>query len=127
MNRNKLKIASPGSVAFNFDRMGVVRVNADSVSDDDELLLTAVEVGAEECDRDANNDEFYRIVTEQASLNSARKALIDAGYKVESALLEMVPKSMVDVSDEDADLNFKAVELLESLDDVDGVYYNMAT
>lgn len=121
-----MKIASPGSVAFNFDRMGVVLINSESVSDDDELLLTAVEAGAHECEKESPDAESYHIIVEPSALNSTRKALTDAGYEISSAQLEMVPKTMVDVSENDAKHNTKVIELLEDLDDVDGVYANMS-
>lgn len=124
VNKSKMKIASPGSVAFNFDRMGVVRVTADSVADADELLLAAIDLGAEECDVDENDDTIYRIVTEAAALNTTRKGLEEAGYTIDFAQLEMIPKTWVSLSEEDMEKNMSGVEKLEALDDVDGVFMN---
>jgi len=124
INKSKLKIASPGSVAFNFDRMGVVRVEADSVTDPDELLLNAIDAGAEECELDEEDDSMYKILTDPSTMNATRKALEEAGYKVDIARLEMIPKTTVELSDRDMDMNMKGIDLLEALDDVDGVFMN---
>lgn len=121
-----MKLASPGSVAFNFDRKGVLRITGESVNDADALFEAAIEAGAEECDPDPNDDDFYRIITAQSDLAAARNSLTDNGYNVDSAVLEMVPKATVDISDEDAELNLKAMELLEEIDDVDAVFSNMS-
>ena len=124
INKSKMKVASPGSVAFNFDRMGVIRVKNESVQDADELLMAAIELGAEECDPDEADESVYRILTNPSSMNAATTGLSEAGYDVDLAQLEMVPKSWVSVSDEDMELNVKGVDALEALEDVDGVYMN---
>lgn len=124
INKSKLKIASPGSVTFNFERMGVVRVEADSVADPDELFLSAIDAGAEECELDAGDDALYRILTEPGVITSTQKALEAAGYKVDLARVEMVAKNTVQVSEADMLLNQKGIDMIEALEDVDGVFTN---
>lgn len=124
INKSKMKIASPGSVAFNFDRMGVVRVLRESVADADELLMAAIDAGAEECEPDANDNEQYRVLTAPAALNTAGRALKEAGYSINIAQLEMVPKTTVSISRGDMELNLKGIDMLQALEDVDGVYMN---
>eukprot|EP00177_Eucheuma_denticulatum_P008075 GFKZ01014711.1.p1 GENE.GFKZ01014711.1~~GFKZ01014711.1.p1 ORF type:complete len:282 (-),score=43.36 GFKZ01014711.1:25-750(-) len=124
VNKSKMKIASPGSVAYNFQRKGVVRVLNEGVADADELLLAAIDGGAEECEEDANDDGVYRIVTDPAALNALRGTLQTAGYTVDMSQVEMVPKSIVTVSDADMDRNLDAIDMLNALEDVDGVYTN---
>lgn len=124
--RNNMKLASPGSVAFNFDRKGVIRVNTESVTNEDEFFEVAIEAGAEECDPDSTDSDFYRIITAQSDLSIARKSLTENGYNVDSAVLEMVPKLTVDVSEEDAERNLRGMDLLEDIDDVDAVFSNMS-
>lgn len=127
LNKSKLKIASPGSVAFNFDRKGVIQVIADSVDDSDELLLAAIDAGAEECELDSIDDSLYRIITHPADLTPARKALEAIGYSIDIAQLEMIPKTYVTVSEDDMEGNLSGIEILQSLEDVDGVYMNATT
>jgi YebC/PmpR family DNA-binding regulatory protein len=126
VNKQNMKIGSPGSVAFNFERMGVVRILADNIPDTDALLMAALDAEADECELDPFDDEQYRISVAMDGLQRVRKSLAGAGYKIESAVLEMIPKSLTEVTDSDAELNFAAIELLEDLDDVDAVATNMA-
>jgi transcriptional/translational regulatory protein YebC/TACO1 len=126
VNKAGMKIGSPGSVAFNFDRLGVCRVLGENIEDADELLMAAIDAGAEECELDPLDDRVYRIITAMDSLQNTRDALKAAGIKIESAELEMVPKTLADVSDCDADLNLAAIDKLEGCDDVDAVFCNMS-
>jgi transcriptional/translational regulatory protein YebC/TACO1 len=121
-----MKIGSPGSVAFNFERKGVIRIGSSSVADPDELLLAASEAGAEECEIDPFNPEQFLISTKVEDLQAARVSLADAGYTIEIFQLEMLPKTTTDLSEHDFDLNFRAMEQLEDLDDVDSVFSNIA-
>jgi transcriptional/translational regulatory protein YebC/TACO1 len=121
-----MKIGSPGSVAFNFERKGVIRIGSSSVADPDELLLAASEAGAEECEIDPFNPEQFLISTKVEDLHAARVSLADAGYTIEIFQLEMLPKTTTDLSEHDFDLNFRAMEQLEDLDDVDSVFSNIA-
>lgn len=127
VNKNKMKIASPGSVAFNFDRRGVVRVEAEHVDDEDSLLTAAMEGGADECEQDPADESVFRVITQPSGLADARRAVQDAGYSIVSAQIEMVPKTLVSIEGDDAERNLRGIELLEELDDVDAVYCNMAT
>lgn len=124
INKNKIKVASPGSVAFNFDRKGVIRIPAESVEDEDQLLMDAGDAGAEECELDPADDATYRVTTDPSDLNYMQKKLGEAGYDVQLSQIEMVPKSTIEVSDDDMDSNLTAAEALQSLEDVDGVYMN---
>ncbi|HSX38793.1 MAG TPA: YebC/PmpR family DNA-binding transcriptional regulator [Chlamydiales bacterium] len=114
-------IATPGAVSYNFERKGVMRV-PQSLMPEDELFLLASESGAEDF---ALEDEVYVITTSVESFYQVKEAIENKGVKCEEAELAMVPKSFVEVSDEDADSNISLIEWLENLDDVDAVYHNM--
>ena len=114
-------VATPGAVAYNFDRKGVIRAPKAQMKEDD-LFLLATENGAEDF---ASDEENYIITTSIEAFVKVKDAVEAAGCKCEEAGLEMVPKSWVEVSDENADLNIALIEWLENLDDVDAVYHNM--
>lgn len=124
INKSKFKIASPGSVAFNFDRMGLIHIPEDCVEDADELLMTAVDLGAEECELDSEDNSRYRIVTLMSSLNETRKALVKANYKIQMAHLVMIPKTWVQPEEKDMEKNLRGIEMLQAVEDVDDVYIN---
>lgn len=115
-------VASPGSVAFNFDRKGVIEVSKEEMEEDD-LFLLATDAGAEDFSAE---EEGYMVVTPVEALFQVKEAIEEAGGKVGEASLQMIPKVTVDVDDETGDANQKLIDWLEDLDDVDAVFHNMA-
>lgn len=114
-------IATPGAVAYNFDRKGVIRMPKSSMQEDDLFLLVS-ESGAEDLTAE---DDLYVVTTPPDVFYKVKEAIEKAGGKCEEAELAMVPKNWVEVSDEHADSNIALIEWLENLDDVDAVYHNM--
>lgn len=120
-NKKGGTIASPGAVAFNFDRKGVIHVSKTQAVED-ALFLTATDAGAEDFEA---VDDLYIITTAPEHLFQVKEALDKAGIKTESAELEMIPKLYVECSPEDHKANLELIEWIENLDDVDAVYHNM--
>ena len=114
-------IATPGAVAYNFDRKGVIRI-AKTAAPEDDLFLLVSESGADDFTAE---DDMYVITTPVEGFLKVKEAVEKAGLKCEEAELAMVPKALVEVSDSDADANIALIEWLEGLDDVDAVYHNM--
>jgi len=103
-------LASSGAVAWMFDTKGVLQVPAEGV-DEDELMMSALEGGAEDM---LNEGEYFEIITAATDLNTANEAVIEAGYTVEVAQIQHIPNNFTDVSSEDLP---KVVALMELLDD----------
>lgn len=120
-NKRGGTIASPGAVAFNFDRKGVIQVPKKDVKED-ELFMTATEAGAQ--DFDSEGDMFV-ITTDPGDLYTVKEAIEKQGFKCGECSLEMIPKTYVDCSAEDAQANLALIDWLEELEDVDVVYHNM--
>lgn len=114
-------IATPGAVAYNFDRKGRLLVSKNQMGEED-LFLLATELGADDF---STTEDFYTILTSVENFLEIKDALGKRGLKFEEDGLAMIPKTLVEVSDEDADLNITLIEWLENLDDVDAVYHNM--
>jgi YebC/PmpR family DNA-binding regulatory protein len=112
-------LGEPGSVAYLFDKRGVVVVDATRYSEDD--LLPAIEAGALDIVQD---DDVLEIVTEPADLAAVRAALQEAGVDVETAELIQRPKTLVTLDAEQAPKLLRLVEALEDSDDVDAVHAN---
>src|SRR3954467_3653108 len=98
-------LGEPGSVAYLFDKKGLVVVDAQRYSEDD--LLVAVEAGAEDI---AIDDDVFEVITDPSDFMAVRGALEDAGIEIETAEIQQRPKSVVPV---DADV---ATELMRPLD-----------
>lgn len=110
--KNGGQIADAGSVAFQFTRKGVVRVEATG----EEALLTVLDAGAE--DAVEEGDEII-VYTEQKDLGRVRGALGETGLKVIEANLEYVPNNTIEISD--SEVIEKIMKLLDALDDLDDV------
>ncbi len=110
-------IAEGGSVAFQFERKGVIIVKASG----EDVLLEVLEAGA----IDANEEEEVIVAfTEPKELHNVRKRLNDAGLETESAELSYQPKSTVEI-DEEASIKLeKIIDVLEDLQDVVNVSHN---
>jgi YebC/PmpR family DNA-binding regulatory protein len=120
-SKHEGSLGGSGSVAWLFERRGLVLVGADGV-DEDELTLAAAEGGAEDVSLDGSS---YQVTSEPEELSSVRQALEAAGFTVESAELTMVPKTTVELDDEAAAKKvLRLVDSLEESDDVQDVYSN---
>lgn len=114
-------VANPGSVAFNFDRKGVIQISKKHAVEE-ELFMAATEAGAEDFEA---ADEMYVITTDPMNLYNVKEAITKLGFKCDEASLEMIPKTMVDCDLETAKANLALIEWLEGLEDADAVYHNM--
>jgi YebC/PmpR family DNA-binding regulatory protein len=113
-------MADPGSVAYLFNRKGVVLVEPGPAGEDD-VLAAVLDAGAEEV-----NDlgETYEVVSEAADLPAVRAACEQAGLAVESADVSWLPSASVPLDDETGRRVLRLVEALEDLDDVANVWSN---
>jgi len=119
--KNDGNLGGSGAVAWLFERHGVVVVEAQGV-DEDELMLAAAEGGADDVELDGST---FEITCAPESLASVREAVDAAGFTVESAELTMIPKTTVEVTDEnDAKKVLRLIDQLEENDDVQDVYAN---
>jgi YebC/PmpR family DNA-binding regulatory protein len=120
-NKKGGTIATPGAVAFNFDRKGVIQVLKKNAVED-ELFLIATEAGAEDFDV---ADDLYIITTPSDQLFQVKDKLDEKGIVSEEAELQMIPKVYVECDPEAQKSNLELIDYLEALDDVDVVYHNM--
>ncbi len=114
-------VATPGAVSYNFDRKGQFVIPKIACPEDD-LFLLVTDAGADDF---AVTDEQYKVTCSIENYAKVKEALDKQGIKCEESGLVMIPRTLVEVSDEDADSNIALIEWLENLDDVDAVYHNM--
>ncbi len=112
-------LGEPGSVAYLFDKQGVIVVDGERYSEDD--LIVAIDAGAEDIVLD---DDVYEVITEPGQLTGVRDALAAAGIEIESADVTQRPKSRVPLSEDDAAKLMKLIDALEESDDVGAVHAN---
>ena len=118
--KNDGNLGESGSVAWLFERKGVILVPGEV--DEDELMLAAADAGAEDVEAEESS---YRITTAPENLHAVREALESAGVAIESAESTMVPKTSVEIEDETvARKVVRMMDELEENDDVQDVYSN---
>lgn len=120
-NKKGGSIASPGSVAFNFDRKGVLQLGKDQ-GDEDSLFMQATDAGADDFDV---TDEGFIVVTPSEMLYEVKEKLEANGIAIQEASLEMIPKTTVECDGSAKEANQGLIDFLENLDDVDAVFHNM--
>ena len=119
--RNGGQMGSEGSVAWMFDRKGVIEVKGKNI-DEDELMTLGLDSGMSDMEA---NDEGFTLYCEPSDLDTLQKALEDAKYVVENAEVSMIAKTPVEVSDPDSARKvLRLVDALEEHDDVQNVYSN---
>src|SRR5713101_5513089 len=85
-SRNGGSFAEPGAVSWQFERKGIV--NVDKSVDEDEIVLAAAEAGADDVE---DGGDAWQVTTPPTDLHAVRSAIEEAGYKVASADLTMIP------------------------------------
>jgi YebC/PmpR family DNA-binding regulatory protein len=114
-------LGATGAVAWQFERLGVVVVAADG-ADEEELLLAAADAGADDVQPDGST---FQVTSPPEVLSAVREAVEQAGFTIESAELQLVPKTTVSIDDEaKARQVMRLVDALEENDDVQDVYAN---
>jgi YebC/PmpR family DNA-binding regulatory protein len=109
-----------GSVAWMFDKKGVITLPKEGKSEDD-IMEIILDAGAE----DLQTEEDYFIVQSTVeAFEKVRKALIDKKLTIENASLQWIAKNYIGVKGEDAEKVAKLLESIEDCDDVQNVYSN---
>jgi len=119
-SRNGGNLAESGAVSWNFEHKGIMNVLKGNFSEDD-FMNVILEAGADDM-----NDEgdYYEVKTSLEGFEAVRKAIEAAGYKIESASLQYVPKTTTRVEGKDAEHVINLIKVMEDNDDVQNVYTN---
>lgn len=105
-------IAEKGAVAFQFDRKGVIRLQATG----DDVMLQALEAGAEDVQEEGVESIVYTAATDLAKV---RDTLKHQGAEITEAELTYVPNTTIVITDKDT--AGKIMRLMDALDDLDDV------
>jgi len=108
-----------GSVAFLFDRKGLISFSTDN--DFDQIFEIALEAGAEDV---KDEGDVYEVITDPGSFIEVRDAMAEDGLVWETAEISMLPQTQVQLSGKPAETMLKLMDALEDNDDVQNVYAN---
>jgi YebC/PmpR family DNA-binding regulatory protein len=110
-----------GSVSFMFKRKGVIAVAKSDIEEDD-LMMYALDAGAE--DILTEDEEVFEVLTVPGDLQAVRTSLEEAGVKILSAEVDMIPDVEATPTEEQQVTLLKMIDKLEEHDDVQNVYHN---
>ena len=116
-------IGTQGCVSYMFDEKGQILIDKEECDmDADELMMVALDAGADDF---VEEEDSYEVTTDPADCEEVRKALDEAGVKMVSAEVSMIPQTYVSLTDETDLKNInKILDLLDDDDDVQEVYHN---
>jgi len=119
LSKNGGSLAESGSVAWLFERKGVIEIPAEKISDMDEFMLLAIDAGAE----DIEEGDPVLVYTAPESMTALRDELAKNGFEGEARMIYK-PKNSVKVTGSEAEKVLKLVDALEENDDVQEVFGN---
>jgi YebC/PmpR family DNA-binding regulatory protein len=119
-DRHGGSLGEPGSVAWQFEKRGVVLLDGGRYGEED--LLAAIDAGAEDVSEDG---DLLKVTAEPSSLAAVRATLEESGVEIQAAELAMEPKTLVEVGGEtEARALMRLMEALDEHDDVEAVHAN---
>ena len=118
----KGQLGGSGSVAWDFDHVGLIEASSDSEADPE---LAAIEAGAQDFDEADEGNTLF--ITEPTDLDLVSRALPDQGFTVNSAKLGYRPKNPVtSLTPEQLEEVEAFLEAIDNHDDVQNVYVGLA-
>jgi YebC/PmpR family DNA-binding regulatory protein len=120
-DKNGGNLGATGCVSWMFDKKGVIIVEKNDKIDEDQLMMIALDAGAEDF---SSEDEYYEILTSPSDFSAVCKALEEQGIAMSSSEIEMIPQNYSKLEGKDAEKMERMIDMLEDNDDVQNVYHN---
>jgi len=114
-------LGQSGCVSYLFDKKGILVIERNDSIDEDELMMEALEKGAEDL---ISEDEYYEIRTKPDEFTKVREAL-EGKYEFIEAQIQMIPQTFTKLIDEEHIKKMeRLIDAVEDLDDVQDIYHN---
>ncbi|MBN2879213.1 MAG: YebC/PmpR family DNA-binding transcriptional regulator [Clostridia bacterium] len=120
-DKNGGSLGATGCVNWMFDRKGSIAVEKSDAIKEDELMMLALEAGAEDF---IDNDDIYEIITDPSQFSAVRDELEKHGIELLGAEIQRIPQNTVDIDEELSESINKMLDMMEDDDDVQNVYHN---
>lgn len=115
-------LGATGCVSWMFDKKGVIVIERNKELDEDEVMMAALEAGAEDF---AALDDAFEVYTAVSDFSKVRETLESSGYALISTDLGMIPQNSVDIPDQETAAKVERfLDLLDDNDDVQDVFHN---
>ncbi|WP_028783335.1 YebC/PmpR family DNA-binding transcriptional regulator [Thalassobacillus devorans] len=122
-NKNGGNLGENGCVSYMFDRKGYLVIDrSEHDAEEDDVMLEAIEAGAEEME---THEETFEVYTESENFTEVKAALELSGYTFETAEITMFPQTYTPVGEEETEKMLKLIDTLEDNDDVQDIYHNL--
>lgn len=120
-NKSGGSLGEAGCVSWMFDRKGIIEISSVKIKDEDELMMTALEAGAEDLKKE---EDVFQILTEPSKLHQVRLFLEEKKIPIESAEISMIPKNTVALDKNQAAQVLRLMDALEEQSDTLQIYAN---
>lgn len=114
-------MGTTGCVSYMFETKGVLAVEKKPGDDDDEMMMTAIDCGADDFNV---ADGVYEITTSPADFSAVREALEAKGIAFVSSEIDRIPTNTVGVDEDNLPKLMRMLDAFEDNDDVQNVYHN---
>lgn len=119
-SKNGGNLGEAGSVAWMFDKKGLIIVDKETKSED-ELFELAIEAGADDL---KDEGDVFEIYTAPENFHVVDQAIRDAGIEPQASELSMIPQNYIKLEGADAKAMLKLYDALDDNDDVQKIYAN---
>lgn len=120
-SRHGGNLGETGCVSWMFDKKGLIVVDKESGVSEDDLLLIALEAGADDLKVEENSFEIY---TTPEQFESVKEVLIEQGINISEDDITLIPQNLILLNEADGEKVLKLIDALEEIDDVQDVYAN---
>ncbi len=120
-DKNGGNLGTPGCVSYMFSRKGVILIEKLDDMDEDEIMMMALEAGAEDM---LSHEDHFEILTDPSELTTVHEAVKAQGYEIAGSDIEYIPSMEATVDPEAVKALSKLINTLEDNDDVQSVHYN---
>ncbi|HZG60662.1 MAG TPA: YebC/PmpR family DNA-binding transcriptional regulator [Anoxybacillus sp.] len=122
-SKNGGNLGETGCVSYLFDRKGLLVISREEFDiDEDDMLLQAIEAGAEEME---TTDESFEIYTAPENFEEVKNKLAENGFSFVTAEITMIPQTYTTLTGDDLTKMLRLIDMLEDDDDVQEVYHNL--
>lgn len=120
-DRSGGSMGTTGCVSYLFETKGIIIIEKQSDMDDDEMMMTAIDCGADDFNV---GDDVYEISTAPSVFSQVREQLEGKGFSFIKAEIEKIPSNSIQLSAEDLEKFYRMLDLFDDNDDVQEVFHN---
>ncbi len=122
-SKNGGNLGETGCVSYLFDRKGLIVIARENLHiDEDEMLLQAIEAGADEME---TTEDSFEIYTSPEQFEQVKNTLAAQGFTFATAEITMIPQTYTTLTGDDLTKMLKLIDMLEDDDDVQEIYHNL--